>query len=366
MPTFRFAAQATAAALGIAADRLRGTPRPFVVNHLVTVRCNLRCPFCYVSGPEQAEYNRAHYPSSSEMTTEEMKAFYRQLVAARFHIAVVLGGEPLLRTDFGELLQVLRGHLFTTVFSNGFLLEDRLDLVKPASAVFVSLDAPDEQHDQVRATPGSYRRAVAGLLAVRRRLPHVRAAINTTVTRANAHRVGEMLAFARDLGVPIAFQPPTFEGQFAVEGRPRAASSAEAADPEIVAEAFRTVRRAAARGEAVIGSRAFFDHVVENRPSYRCHYPRLALGPVLPNGDVVGCTHSRVIGNVQRSTVRELLASDAFQANAAAGPACAQGCRDWGIHDLAAPFERRFGVDDAKRYYRAFVREPRRWLAQSS
>ncbi len=355
MPSLTFARRATAAALALAADRLRGRMRPFVVNHLVTVRCNLRCPFCYVSGPEQQQWSRAHQPRSAEMTTAQMREFYRQLVAERFHLAVVLGGEPLLRADFAEILGVLEGRLFVAVFTNGWLLEERLELVAPATAVFVSLDAPDDQHDRLRAMPGAFDRAVRGLEALRSRLPEVRAAINTTVTAANVSRVPEMLAFARAFGVPIAFQPPSFEGQFAVEGRPSATSARAAAAPGALAEAFRLIRDSAARGEDVIGTRAFFDLVAENRPSYPCHYPELVLGPVFPNGDVIGCTQSRPVGNVRSTPVKEIMASRAFRDNAAGGPPCRKGCRDWGIHDLSAVYGKRFELSDARRYYRAFV-----------
>lgn len=350
-----FAARVALGVLGVAANKLVGRRRPFVVNHLVTVRCNLRCPFCYVSGPEQVEFNRERYPQKAEMDTAEMSAFYRQLVAEGFKIAIVLGGEPLLRQDLGQMLAVLRGKAFVTLFTNGFLLEERLELVASASNVFVSLDAPDRQHDQLRAYDGLFDRALDGLDALRTRLPRVKPALNMTVTRQNAQRVPEMLALAKKLALPIGFQPPSFEGQFTVDDRPRAKSAQEAAPVEAVIEAFRQIRAAARAGERVIGSDAFFEHVVENRPTYRCLYPSWVLGPVMPNGDVVACTKSRVMANVRHTPVAELVRSLAFQQNAAAGPGCAVGCRDWGIHDLSAALDGRFGLGDAKRYFGAFV-----------
>ncbi len=351
----RFALKVALGTLKVAKGMLVGPARPFVVNHLVTVRCNLACPHCYVSGPEQVEFNKVRYPRSWEMDTAQMKAFYRQLVEAGFKIAIVLGGEPLLRADFGELLEVLEGHLFVTVFTNGFLLADRAEMVKSATNLFVSLDAPDAQHDELRARPKSFERALQGLETVRRKYPKVKPAVNMTVTAKNVHRVKDMIRFTRELGVPVSFQPPSFEGQFTVDDRPFAQSARETPDPHAVAEAFRAVRDAADRGERIIGSRAFFDLVIENRPTYPCYYPSYVLGPVFPNGDVVGCINSRVLGNVQAQTVEQLIASDAWRTNAAGGPACAKGCRDWGIHDLSAVRARRFKLDDARRYARAFV-----------
>lgn len=340
----------------LAWDQLRGRQRPFIVNHLVTVRCNLRCPFCYVSGPEQVEFNKVKYPKQSEMTTEQLRSFYRQLVDGGFKLAVVLGGEPLLRTDFDDFLSVLKGHLFVTVFTNGFLLAERAELLKSASTVFVSLDAPDAQHDELRACEGSFERAMRGIDVLRRTQPQVKVAVNMTVTKKNAHRVSEMLALARRLGVPVGFQPPSFEGQFEVSGRPHTKSEGEAASEEAVASAFRIVRAASERGERVIGTGAFFDHVIEGGRTYPCHYPRWVLGPVLPNGDVVGCTSSSVIGNVRESTVADVVASEPFKANARTGPLCPHGCRDWGIFDVSAVYGRRFKVRDARRYFQAFVR----------
>ncbi|MBI1944595.1 MAG: radical SAM protein [Deltaproteobacteria bacterium] len=352
----RFALKAALGALDVARTMvLRKDDRPFILNHLVTVRCNLACPHCYVSGPEQVEFNKVRFPRKSEMNTEEMCAFYRQLVAAGFKIAIVLGGEPLLRDDLGRLLEVLRDHLYITVFSNGYLLEERVELVQHATNLFVSLDAPDEQHDVLRARPGTFRRALAGIEAVRSRHPKVKVAVNMTVTTANVQRVPEMIAFAKRLGVPVAFQPPTYDGQFTLDDRPHQVSAQNVPGAADVAEAFRAIRAAADGGERIIGSRAFFDLVIENRPAYPCFYPSYVLGPVMPNGDVVGCISGGVIGNVRTTPVPALVKTVAWQANAAAGPSCAKGCRDWGIHDLSAARSRRFRLDDAKRYAAAFV-----------
>jgi MoaA/NifB/PqqE/SkfB family radical SAM enzyme len=347
----------------LAVDRLLGHRRPFVVNHLVTVRCNLRCPFCYVSGPEQQPFNRVHYPKSSELTAPAIADFYRELIAAQFRIAIVLGGEPLLRTDLDEMLRVLKGHVFTTVFTNGFLLGERAELLRNANTVFVSIDAPDSQHDELRASPGAFEKATAGIEALRTGHPAVHVALNMTVTRRNAHRIRDMLSLARRLDLPIGFQPPSYRGQFEVDGRPHERSEAQAAEREAVMEAFREVKAAARLGARVIGSDTFFDHVIRDEGAYRCWYPTYALGPVLPNGDVIGCTSSGVIGNVASEPLSAVLSSRAFQENAKAGATCPYGCRDWGIHDLSAIFDRRFTMHDGRRYFRTFVSPARQHAA---
>jgi MoaA/NifB/PqqE/SkfB family radical SAM enzyme len=290
------------------------------------------------------------------MDTRATKRFYRELIDNGFKIAVLIGGEPLLRDDLGELLELLAGKLWTTVFTNGYLLAERHELLSQATNLFVSLDAPDELHDQLRGRAGSFQRALNGIEAVRSHHPTIKVAINMTVVKGNVHRVGEMISFARRLGVPLAFQPPSYEGQFALDDRPNVKSVEHTPDPDAVAEAFLMIRGAAARGERIIGSHAFFDLVIDNQPTYPCHYPRYALGPVMPNGDVIGCVKSRPIANVRESTVRSIVSGEAFGDNAQAGPRCPRGCRDWGIHDLSAIGNRRFGLADVSRYYGAFAR----------
>jgi len=344
--------------------------RPFILNHLVTVRCNLQCPFCYVSGPEQQDYNKSHYPKSAELGTQEVRRFYRELVDEGFRLAVLVGGEPLLREDLDEILKVVQDKLWVTVFSNGYLLEQRHELVRRASNLFVSLDAPDEEHDRLRAQPGTFRRAVAGIEAVRRHHPTVGVTLNMTVTGDNVSRVPEMLRFARELGLAVAFQPPSYEGQFALADRPRAESSAKTPEADAVSEAFIRIREAAAHGDRIIGSNAFFSHVISDQKTYPCHYPTYVLGPVLPNGDVQGCVDSRIIGNVRTQSVGEIVSSPAFAHNAKRGPSCPHGCRDWGIYDLSALKERSMSAPDFQRYGKMFLRrrQPKLalWLASRS
>lgn len=328
--------------------------RPFVLNQLVTVRCNLACPFCYVSGPEQKAYNKRHYPKRDEMTTGEMLRFYDALHQAGFRLAVIVGGEPLLRDDLPELVRSLAGRLHTTVFSNGLVLADRAGEVGDMDTLFVSLDAPDERHDELRRCPGLFAKAMAGIEAVRAKHPRLTVALNMTVTRANADRVDEMIVFANRLGLPVAFQPPSYEGCFEIQGRPNDAATEEAPETEVIVEAFRKIRAASAKGERIIGTRAFFDLVVNDQRRYPCQYPTYALGPVMPNGDVIGCTTSQVIGNVRETSIEALLKGPGFRATAEDGPVCPRGCRDWGIHDLSAVHNHQFGLADVRTYRRAF------------
>jgi len=331
-----------------------GNRRPFILNHLVTLQCNLRCPFCYVSGPDQIDFNKVRYPKEEELTTEEVRDFYRQLVTNGFRLAVLVGGEPLLRRDLDDLLAEFEGHIFSTVFTNGLLLAERLELLRRAASLFVSLDAPDEEHDTLRNRKGCFRKAVEGIDAVRSRLPGTKVAVMMTVTAQNVHRVRDMLRFAREMDLPVGFQPPTYEGQFGLEDRPSTDASERVPPADAAADAFRAVQEAAGR-QRVLASRSFYHHIIQDRRSFPCHYPAYVLGPVYANGDVLACTTHRVMGNLRRSSVADILAGRPFRENAAAGPGCPIGCRDWGIFDISALHNHEMTLADLRRYTRAFV-----------
>src|SRR3989338_11699172 len=64
--------------------------RPIVVWNM-TRRCNLRCVHCY-SESQDKEYE-------GELTTEEAKAFIRDLADFKAPVLLFSGGEPLIRED---------------------------------------------------------------------------------------------------------------------------------------------------------------------------------------------------------------------------------------------------------------------------
>jgi MoaA/NifB/PqqE/SkfB family radical SAM enzyme len=288
------------------------------------------------------------------MTTAEVREFYEQLLACGFKLVIIVGGEPLLREDLPEAMAVLTGRAYSTVFTNGLLLAERPDLLRNANNVFISLDAPDEEHDNLRARKGCFERAVNGIEMLRSRYPGIAPAIMTTVTGANAHRVGDMIRLSREMRLPIGFQPPTYSGLFGFEGRPQGEGEKMAPRQEILTEAFRIIREAARR-ERIFGSTAFFDHVIHDVRTYPCQYPYYVLGPVYPNGDVIACTTSQVIGNINNRNVKQFLAGHAFQRNADAGPTCPTGCRDWGIYDISAVHNRTHSAGDFRRLARGFL-----------
>ena len=167
-------AQTTAKTVYPAADK----QRPIVVWNC-TRRCNLRCVHCYSSAGNQ--------DSPEALSTEEGKAFIRDL--ADFGVPVVLfsGGEPLLREDIFDLADFARDQGIRTVLStNGTLITkevaDRIRDVGFAEAG-ISLDGIGEKNDRFRGKTGAYEAALQGIrncVALGQRV-----SLRFTITRSN-------------------------------------------------------------------------------------------------------------------------------------------------------------------------------------
>lgn len=328
----------------------------YALNHLITLRCNMLCPYCYVSGPEQKAYNAKKYPSSLEMSAEEIKNFYQELLQHNFFIFVIVGGEPLLRNDLGDCLSVLKDKTNVTVFTNGFLLPQKYEMLKDISLLYVSIDAPDERHDKLRGVKNTFKNAMTGIDLIRKKYPNIKININTTLNIGNINLVKDMIKFADKNKLAIAFQPPSYEGQFAVDERPYYQSKQNDADLDSLSTAYKIIKENALKGKNIIGSIAFFDYIINQGKIYKCFYPGCALGPVYPNGDVIDCTTSKVFANIRRQKISEILAvNKAKRERIKRGFNCQFGCRDWGLHDGSAIYNRKIILNDIYRYGKAFA-----------
>lgn len=130
----------------------------------ITGRCNYRCKHCYMSAPN-AKYG--------ELSHEKVMEIARQLIACGVGEVSLTGGEPLLRKDFLELVDVLTegGIKITTIYSNGKLVTDKLldELDKRGlhPCFNMSYDGVDGWHDWLRGVNGATADVEAAFLRCR-------------------------------------------------------------------------------------------------------------------------------------------------------------------------------------------------------
>jgi MoaA/NifB/PqqE/SkfB family radical SAM enzyme len=127
--------------------------------------------------------------------------------------AQVSGGEPLLRKDIAAIVKAIKqaGVQYAILVTNGVLLNETnyLQLREAGVNQFsVSLDFPDERHDEFRSRPGLYRRLEQTLPRLAR-LGFRDIILNTAITKVNLKEVLHLAEKAIEWGVDISYSAYT-------------------------------------------------------------------------------------------------------------------------------------------------------------
>ena len=172
--------------------------RPIVVSFEITDACTCWCKHCDHGGPRDESRNLK-------------PADYRRYVdALRPCVVQISGGEPLMRDDVVEIVRNIKsdsGLPYTILVSNWSLMNEDLyrDLRAAGIDQFsVSLDFPDDRHDDFRLHPGLYahlRRIVPRLAT----LGHDDIVLNTCITSENLLEIPAIADRAHEWGVNICY-----------------------------------------------------------------------------------------------------------------------------------------------------------------
>jgi MoaA/NifB/PqqE/SkfB family radical SAM enzyme len=175
-------------------DRLTRGRTPLVVVLNTTFRCNLRCGYCY------GEYFQRTDP---DFTTEELCGLIDSLGKMGTRSITLGGGEPLVRNDIGRIIERIKGNGIECGFNtNGTLVAQRIEELKKADMICVSIDGPPEMNDLNRG-PGSFDRIVAGIDAAL--AAGIKVHTTTVITRHNVNAVDWMVDFARKKQIQAEF-----------------------------------------------------------------------------------------------------------------------------------------------------------------
>jgi MoaA/NifB/PqqE/SkfB family radical SAM enzyme len=278
----------------VLASRL-GRRGPFLLSHLVTGRCNCRCPTCLWRDN-----------GGDDLETEVIERLYRGAGDAGFVTNAIWGGEPLLRQDLGQLCRFSRQNgMITTVITNGFLLPERADEIgKEAHTIIVSLDYPDSKgHDSFRGLVGLFTRAVEGIETVKRTNSATKVVINCLFHRGNENMMRQMAELARSLGVSL-WVCPAEEGVSKQTGE---TNRKFLASREVEQQAARELLDLKNKGYPINNSRTYLRRYLLNMEPYVCRVPLVFLA-VTPDGDVTNCfRRGRPYGNVRTSPFDEIM-----------------------------------------------------------
>ncbi|WP_125152541.1 radical SAM/SPASM domain-containing protein [Clostridium rectalis] len=173
-----------------------------------TRQCNLKCLHCY------AEANNEK--CSEELELKEARDFIEDL--KMFNVPVILfsGGEPLLRGDFFNLLELTsKLAVRSTISTNGTLLyKDVCKDIKSMNVgyVGVSLDGIGSRHDEFRGVSGAFDKSLKG---IRNCIElNQRVGLRFTINKHNFHQIEEIFALIKEEKIPrVCFYHMVYSGR---------------------------------------------------------------------------------------------------------------------------------------------------------
>ena len=267
-----------------------GVVSPVVANLFVTTRCNACCHYCYTDKT---------ILKTAELSTKQWKGIIDGLVDRGCRMINLMGGEPLLRDDFPELLDhILSRNILCDVNTNCFLVPEHIETLSKASQIFTSVDGDETAHDLNRGK-GTFAKTIAGIESAR--VAGIPVRINCTVTKHNAHCIEFLVALSEKLNLFITFSPLIRVRDALIDQ-----SAGLHMSDEEAREAFRQIKRAKKRTKRIMNSDASIDFFVnypkpfgtivrrdEKGPhigyyTHRCPYGVLQHF-ITSNGDVFPC-----------------------------------------------------------------------------
>lgn len=172
--------------------------RPVVVSFEVTLSCVANCLHCDTGGKKENE---------EKLKPEDFQKYIAELNPA---IVQLSGGEPLLREDLPQIIRSIKNGTsmpYVIVVSNGYLLnKERYLELKAAGAdrFSLSLDFPNEKHDDFRRLPGLF-------MHLNELVPQLASygnndiAMNCCITRVNLPYLLQIVEKCEEWGVNISF-----------------------------------------------------------------------------------------------------------------------------------------------------------------
>ena len=161
----------------------------------ITGACNLACRHCFMSAP----HAKHGVPSR-----EELLDVVEQLAECGVFSVGITGGEPLMRSDFMDIVDALLDHEISvkTIYTNGWLVDAALLDAFESRGIRPSFQLSFDGigcHDWLRGVAGAEDRTIAAIKLLHERGYGVSAAM--CLHRKNAHTLRATVKYLADLGV---------------------------------------------------------------------------------------------------------------------------------------------------------------------
>jgi AdoMet-dependent heme synthase len=172
---------------------------PLSVHLDVTYRCNERCEHCYLD-----------HDDHGEMTTAEIRGLLRQLEQSGVFFLTISGGEPLVRPDCFEIIEVARSLRFNVKLKTNAILikEEEARKIHSLGVEQVQISVYShrpEVHDAITKVRGSLLRTVAAIRLLRSH--GVKVTVANVLMRSNFPENAGVRALAAELDAHFTLDP---------------------------------------------------------------------------------------------------------------------------------------------------------------
>ena len=175
-------------------QKIKGNKKyPLVLMLEPLFRCNLSCSGC----------GKIDYPDEILNKRMSLKECLEAVDECGAPIVSIPGGEPLVHTEIGEIVQgIIDKGKFVYLCTNAILLEKKLDLFKPSQYLTFSihLDGLKKEHDHSVCREGVYDKVIEAIKKAKQK--GFRVNINCTLFhQMTPERTAKLFDFVSDLGI---------------------------------------------------------------------------------------------------------------------------------------------------------------------
>jgi len=166
--------------------------RPYHVQWLITRKCNYRCRGCNVWREQDPR----------ELSTEQIKRGLDTLREMGVVEIVLSGGNPLLRDDIGEIIDYCSRFFITTVYDNGSMAIKKIDGLREADFVAISIDSLDpKKNDYIRGVKGAWQNTMQSVKRLHEE--GISVSVSPTISQFNLHEVLDFTNYFLSIDVPV-------------------------------------------------------------------------------------------------------------------------------------------------------------------
>jgi len=169
---------------------------PFIVQMMLTYRCNHKCKYCQI-----------WTKGCKELNTGQILSLIAQMARMGTRRIYFSGGEALLRDDIGLILEYCRQMGIGTILnSNGSLVPEKIKELRNLDVLCLSLDGPRQVHDSIRGL-NSYNEVMDAIRSSGEN--NIKVKLKTVLSSMNLTHIDFILDKAKEFKTTVVFQPAT-------------------------------------------------------------------------------------------------------------------------------------------------------------